>query len=285
MSDNVTPDEWESQLIDYTLGVLDPGETAAFETGLQECRRNVQLARDYGVVSGWMGVATPPAEPPAGHKNRLMSLIQSTPQTEAPTPIVTRSARPALTALPSIPADQAAQATPTTQDAQGNVTDLGAYRARRNTTGVLQALLGVAALLIFLLGLWAWTANSDKATLQSQPNIPPGYSLLILPPQKGYESVSAVAFYNPQKNDVVFVGKGLASPPSGKVYELWFLKGQGNPDPAGTFLPDQTGNAEHTGFGPQAASQYAGFAVSVEPTPGSTAPTGPIIVAGTYSTP
>jgi anti-sigma-K factor RskA len=214
-----------------------------------------------------------------------MSLVQSTPQAEAATPIVTQSTRPALTALPSLPADQAAQGPPTTQDGQGNVTDLGAYRARRNTTAVVQALLGVAAVLILLLGLWAWTANSDKNKIEGQPNIPAGYSLLILPPQKGYESVSAVAFYNPQKNDVVFVGKGLATPPSGKVYELWFLKGQGNPDPAGTFLPDQTGNAEHTGFGPQTASQYAGFAVSVEPTPGSAAPTGPIIVAGTYSTP
>ncbi len=299
MSDNVTPDDWESQLIDYTLGVLDPGEVAAFETGLEECRRNVQLARDYGVVSGWMGIATPPAEPPAGHKNRLMELIQSTPRAEAPTPLESQAARPSLTAVPSPSAEQVAGAAPPAQDVQGNVTDLGAYRARRNNTGILQALLGVAAVLIFLLGLWAWTANSDKITAQtnltaaqaqmtaiaSRPNIPPGYAVLTLPPQKGYESVKASVIYNPQSSDVQFSANGLAQLPSGKIYELWFLKAQGNPDPAGTFTPDQTGEAAHSVTATQTIAKYNGFAVSLEPTPGSAAPTGPIIVAGTFSTP
>jgi anti-sigma factor RsiW len=299
MSDNITPDDWESQLIDYTLGVLEPGEAAAFEAGLEECRRDVRLAREYGVVSGWMGLATPPAEPPDGHKNRLMSLIQSTPQAAAPTPLVTPSARPTLTVVPSPTVEAAAGAPPTAQGTEGSVTDLGAYRARRNTTAVLQALLGVAAVLIFLLGLWAWTANSDKLTAQSnltaaqaqmtaiasRPNIPPGYAVLPLPPQKGYESVKASVIYNPQSSDVQFSANGLAQLPPGKTYELWFLKPQGNPDPAGTFTPDQTGAAAHSATASQAIANYNGFAVSLEPTPGSPAPTGPIIVAGTYSAP
>ena len=278
MSDNVTPEDWEAQLIDYTLGVMEPGEAAAFEADLAECRRNVQMAREYSVVSGWMGLATPPSEPPAGHKNRLMTLVQSTPQAEAPTFVATKTAAP-LSVVPT----GAGQQTATTPPA--NVTDISDYRSRRSNTGLLQALLGAAAVVIFLLGLWAWTANSDKLDAEARVNIPAGYSLITLPSQKGFENVTAVAFYNPQKNDVVMVGKGLAPLPSDKVYELWFLKGQGNPDPAGTFLPDQAGNAQHTGIAPQTVSQYAGFAVSEEPAPGGTVPTGPIIAAGTFTAP
>jgi hypothetical protein len=267
------------------------------------------MARDYSVVSGWMGLATRPSDPPDGHKNRLMALIQTTPQAEAqvPAPAAGQATRPALTVLPSQPEAQAeaqapgATTTPAAPVTPGNVTDLGEYRERRNNRALLQALLGVAAVAIFLLALWAWTSNSDKLdaenqvaalqaqynTLASKPNLPPGYAVLPLPPQPGYEKVNASVVYNPQTSDVQLAASGLAPLPAGKIYELWFLKpqGQGNPAPAGTFSPDSSGNASHSVTGPQPMNDYAGFAVSEEPTPGSSAPTGPILVAGTFPTP
>src|SRR5438045_3625293 len=88
---NVTPDEWEAQLIDYTLGVMEPAEAAAFEQGLEECRRHVRFAGEYEAVSGLLGAAVPAAEPPEGHKTRLMSRLQATPQVQAPAGTVSKS--------------------------------------------------------------------------------------------------------------------------------------------------------------------------------------------------
>ena len=127
--------------------------------------------------------------------------------------------------------------------------------------------------------------QKQLSTLANQPNIPLGYTALALPPQPGNEGVSAAALYNPQKNDVILVASGLKPLPSDKVYELWLLKPQGNPEPAGTFTPDPNGTVRHTATGAQTMAQYVGFAVSEEPSPGVPAPTGPIIVAGQHPTP
>jgi anti-sigma-K factor RskA len=106
-----------------------------------------------------------------------------------------------------------------------------------------------------------------------------------LQPQKGYEGVGAVALYNPDKNDVVFIGGGLPQLPENQVYELWFLKKVGDPAPAGIFRPDAAGSAAHAATGAQTMADYAGFAVTVEPAPGVTAPTGNAVVAGKYAAP
>jgi anti-sigma-K factor RskA len=168
------------------------------------------------------------------------------------------------------------------REASEKVTDLGEYKARRDYTGLLALVASVA---ILLLGLWGWTSYSALLEIGRSVHIPPGYTVLNLKAQKGYEGVSAVALYNPDKNDVVFIGGGLPQLPENQVYELWFLNKTGNPAPAGVFKPDSTGSAAHTAVGAQTMADYAGFAVTVEPSPGVTAPTGNAVVAGTYAAP
>jgi anti-sigma-K factor RskA len=272
MDNNVTPDDWESQLIDYSMGVMGAEEAAAFEADLEECRRNVRMAHDYAAVTGWMGLAASPGEPPQGHKSRLMARVQTTPQgpAQAPAPAVV----PAATA-PAPAAPSPAPAAPAAAQADGKVTDLEAYRARRRRPGWMQVALAAAAVIIVGMAVWIWNENNSL-------NIPASYTPLALAAQKGYENVTAVAFYDPQRTNAFLSAKGLPQLPSGRAYELWFLKKQGNPDPAGTFSADPSGNATHAANGAVTMSQYSGFAVSEEPASGSSAPTGPIVVAGTY---
>src|SRR3954468_19052719 len=101
---NASHDEWEAQLIDYSVGAMEPEEAASFEERLAECRRHVLLARDYGTVAGMLGTAVPAADPPAGHRSRLMSRVSATPQASATTITPAEPApaqvRPALRALP-----------------------------------------------------------------------------------------------------------------------------------------------------------------------------------------
>ncbi|MEO8287182.1 MAG: anti-sigma factor [Chloroflexota bacterium] len=300
---NAVPEEWEAKLIDYTLGVMEPGDAASFEASLEECRKHVQFARQYSEVVGWLGAVVPPQEPPSGHKNRLMSRLASTPQTELTASSMraeTPASQPTLRVLPSLPAQEPYAGATAERTAQpATMTDIEAYREKRTNTGLLAALGAVAAAVILLVGFWGWNAQNDKQraeqqvaqlqsqlnTLASRPNVPPGYKALSLPPQPNYSGVNALVLYNPGTTDAVFFANGLPQLPANQVYELWLLKAQGNPDKGGVFTADPTGSATHPTTSPQTLAQYTGFAVTIEPSPGVDVATGPAVVVGTYATP
>ena len=85
---NIPEDNWESKLIDYTLGVMDSGEAEQFALSLAECRQHVQLAQQYEQTMGWIGAAAKAVEPPVGHQARLMARIGATPQSSTGAPTV-----------------------------------------------------------------------------------------------------------------------------------------------------------------------------------------------------
>ncbi len=297
------PDDWEAQLIDYTVGVMEPAEAAAFEVSLEECRKHVQAARHYGEIFGLLGTVVSQAEPPDGHKSRLMSRISTTPQLPSSLTMMSpgESQTPASKQIPLV-STASSRPTPTTVNdgvatlpqQRARISDLGEYRARRSSNGILVGWLAIAAAFVLLVGLWGWSANSDKQKAQDQlaallgtPNIPAGYKVISLTAQKDYPTTNALVLYNPDKNNAVFVAGGLQQLPADKVYELWLLKpdGQGNPDKGGTFTADQTGSVTHATTGPQTIAQYAGFAVTIEPAPGVDLATGPAVALGKFSTP
>ncbi|GAA3765980.1 anti-sigma factor [Terriglobus aquaticus] len=79
---------------------------------------------------------------------------------------------------------------------------------------------------------------------------------------------------------LVFTGSDLSSLPANKVYELWLMPADGSaPIPAGTFRPDNAGNATliNSHFQHVAAT---GFAITVENAGGSLTPTMPIVLVG-----
>src|SRR5205823_285819 len=100
------------QLIDYSLGVMEPGDADGFASSLAECREHVYLARQYEQAVSWLGAAVPSAEPPEGHKNRLMSRLTSTPQSSA-------SATSALTTAPPRPIAPVGVAAPVSAEREG----------------------------------------------------------------------------------------------------------------------------------------------------------------------
>jgi hypothetical protein len=73
---------------------------------------------------------------------------------------------------------------------------------------------------------------------------------------------------------------GLGPPPAGHIFELWTIRGDRVPEPAGLFTAP--------GNDPFAArvervdrpAEVTAFAVSIEPAGGSNSPTGPIVLAG-----
>lgn len=101
-----------------------------------------------------------------------------------------------------------------------------------------------------------------------------------LAPQQGFTGSGRV-LVDAQTGDAHIVLAGLPPPGAGKTYELWTIRGDEPPQPAG-LLPVGDGST------PVAArlervktpGEVAAFAVSIEPAAGSTSPTGPIVLVG-----
>ena len=80
--------------------------------------------------------------------------------------------------------------------------------------------------------------------------------------------------------DVALVAADLATLAPGKAYELWAIRGDRPPEPAGVFVPT-AGNATAVRL-PRVTDprSVSAFAISIEPTGGSTSPTGAIVLVG-----
>jgi anti-sigma-K factor RskA len=87
--------------------------------------------------------------------------------------------------------------------------------------------------------------------------------------------------YNPEKGTLVFLASNLDPLQQYKTYELWVIPQDGGaPVPAGTFHPDDQGNASVIMPDlPKGVSAKA-FGVTIEEEGGAQTPTPPIIMAG-----
>jgi anti-sigma-K factor RskA len=100
-----------------------------------------------------------------------------------------------------------------------------------------------------------------------------------LAPKEGFAGSGRV-LVDAETGEAHVVLAGLPSPGAGKTYELWAIRGDRPPEPAGLIA---------VGAAPATAARVdriavpadvAAFAVSIEPAAGSTSPTGPIVLVG-----
>jgi anti-sigma-K factor RskA len=68
-----------------------------------------------------------------------------------------------------------------------------------------------------------------------------------------------------------------------KVYELWAIRGDRAPEPAGVFTVGDEGSVATVGARIARPTEVTTFAVSIEPAGGSQTPTGPIVLVGQVS--
>jgi hypothetical protein len=87
--------------------------------------------------------------------------------------------------------------------------------------------------------------------------------------------------YNPDKGTLVFLAAGLDQLQTYKTYELWLIPADGTAAmPAGTFHPDERGNASLIMPDLPKGVPAKGFGVTIEDEGGSQTPTKPILMAG-----
>jgi anti-sigma-K factor RskA len=90
------------------------------------------------------------------------------------------------------------------------------------------------------------------------------------------------ATYVASKGALIFLASNLEQLQPGKTYELWLIPAAagGSPLPAGTFRPDERGNASVIMPPLPKGVEAKAFGVTVEDEGGSATPTQPIILAG-----
>ena len=90
------------------------------------------------------------------------------------------------------------------------------------------------------------------------------------------------ATYVPEKGTLVFIASNMEPLDPYKVYELWIIPADGrDPIPAGTFHPDERGNASVIMPELPKGVPAKAFGITIEDQGGSRTPTMPIIMAGT----
>lgn len=100
-----------------------------------------------------------------------------------------------------------------------------------------------------------------------------------LEPQGGVTARGRVLVDAASGEAAIFVS-GLAPPAAGKTYELWSIRGDRPPEPAGLFGVGDTAAVAARVARIDRAHEVTAFAVSIEPVSGSKTPTGPIVLAG-----
>jgi anti-sigma-K factor RskA len=275
-STNVTPDDWEEQLVHYSIGAMEPQEAELFSAALEQCRNRAQVANTYRQVVGLIGAATPAAEPPVGHKARLLDRLAATPQ--AVGGIATARSGPVPEAGPSR-GTGAARPTLMTSRAWG----WGAAAAAA-------LLLALSAWLVVTMGTVAQQseriaqAEDRIEALQTRVNIPTGFRTIALAPTAEYTGVSAVVLFDPESSEAWLVADGLEPLPDDFIYELWLIRpqNQGPSEVGGVFGSSDSGSAVHRTDAQRPIADYAGFAVSIERKPGVTTREGPVVVVGRF---
>ncbi|HUQ44517.1 MAG TPA: anti-sigma factor, partial [Candidatus Limnocylindria bacterium] len=272
----------------FVLGALEPDEMDAVREHLAVCpEAHAEIAELGGVVPA-LFEAVDLVAPPAGLRDRIMTAAAADTQRVAAPQLASDAARgvesPPATVKPFAPAaDTQRERYPVAAATQRRGWDLGALFRRPIWAGVaMAAVVGVIAL-----GAWNVQLRGDLDNLAAYRGgvvavidaaARPGAQLAVLTTPDASGGPSGLAAVGGD-GAVALVMRDLAPTTGTQVYETWLIGADGKPVAIGGF---QIGTGGTASFTTQHAVPGGGVtvALTLEPAPGATAPTGPIVAAG-----
>ncbi len=279
----LTCDEVREMAGAFVLDALEPGDEAAVRAHLATCEDAHAEIAELGGMLPALAESVPQVEPPAGLKARIMAA--------AAADLEERTGRPAAPAADAVAREAAsapAAPTPAEPTPFPSADERTARRARTSTgTWILRA---AAVLAIVALGGWNLLLqnqlNASQAYEQSVAAVievaaQPGSLTAILTPDDGTGSgLAAVS----AEGKVTLAMQDLAPTSGSTVYTAWAIGGDGVPVAIGDFTVGSDGTAS---FEAPTSPLPSGtlLALTREPTPGATAPTGPIVSKGVATGP
>jgi anti-sigma-K factor RskA len=284
MEHKLATDETREKAALYSLGALSQIEARAFENhlddGCEVCRAEMAA---FDSVVGVLGLAAPPANPPAELRNRLMATIaKERGAAGLPQPSRTQSGRTETRFAASVQAQRRAprfSALPWAVAAGvALVAAAGLISLRGAVQSTRQELAQMRVEILQVTERLAFAQQKESEHLQVISFLEkPGATHIFLATQKGAPPSKADVYLS-TKEQKLLVSADMPPAPPGKVYQLWYL----TPDPksAGLIPTDQSGHGFTQVSVPPDLATLKGTAITLEPEGGSTTPTMPIYVAG-----
>ncbi|GAA0997966.1 anti-sigma factor [Subtercola frigoramans] len=256
----------------YALDALSLEEKAVFETALAESPELALEADELAATAALLALSAVPVQPPASLKASVMAQLATTPQDSRQESSIRHGATPdtSVAAISAIAGHPAAGLSTTESPA--------ALKARSRwftrPAGILVA--AAAAVALFVGGGFVGTALTQSGSNSSQDASASALAELYAASdvQSAHSTIEgggeATVMWSSRLAKSAVIAQGLASLPSSKTYEAWYINGS-TVTPAGTFTPGGDNTTWHVLSGKMAPGDTVG--VTVEPAGGSQAPT------------
>jgi anti-sigma-K factor RskA len=245
----------------YALGALSPEEVERFEAFLAtspEAQREVAEFRD---VAALLALGESDAAPSADLRSRVLARIGESKVTPMP------AARPSRGRVPPLYWGALAASVLAVIGLTFSL-----MKARTDVGGLEGALASVRS----SLAETQERLRSREATLD----------FIFAPSTRQYQLTASgdpqpgiQLFWDAKKNTAIIHGYAIKQVPSGREYQLWFIK-DGKPVPSVTFTPEPTGHVRVEKIQVPTGGAVSAAAVTVEPAGGSPQPTSPILLVG-----
>jgi len=285
---NLTHDDVRDLAAGFVLGALTPEEEAAVRDHLATCAEPHPELAELGGVVPYLAESLEPVEPPAALRDRILHAAAMARPAEG-------DAQVELTAAPtSAPAQARGPAPLPFPTAEERAARAVARRSRPGTWA-----MGIAAVLaIAVLGAWnlqlqgrlsdiegdlaAATAYQQGVARVLEVATQPGArTAIIAPAPNAPTTASGLAATGPD-GTVVISMHDLAPTRGTQVYEAWVIVGENAPVPLGGFIVGEAGTGTFTGS-TGLAEPGAILALTLEPGPGATTPSPPVLTVGALS--
>lgn len=272
----------------YVLGALEADEMAAVRAHLDGCPDAHAEFRELGAVAPALLETIEPEAPPPDLRRRVLAAAYAD-VAERRHPASTPMARPVVP-MKRVNVGGSEIVIP---DRDADFDPLGGTPGARGVdrTGGPRRFLGLAAaLLIFAVGAFAFTLQQDLTTARAYREgveaalrlaAQPGSLSAILAADGTDASGLAVVGAD---GEVLLALQGLEGTAGSEVYTAWAIAGDGAPVPIGTFTVGSGGTAVARAEAPAAVTGMT-VALTLEPGPGATTPTLPIVAAGVAAPP
>ena len=309
MTDRLTCEEIRDLAPGFVLGALGPEEVEAVREHLAGCPEAHAEYAELGAVASGLALAVEPREPSAGLKDRILAAAAADLEQRGgaahsaeavTTDVAAGEGRPATVTGADTPVRGETPAAPVTAGGVAPEVPIAfpsaAQRAERGDRatgpGPLAWAMRIAAVLA-IVGLVGWnvllqgrldateTHARDVAAVLEAAAEPGALTAVLAPAEAG--AGRGLAAIGPG-GAVTLAIRDLAPTAGEQVYEAWVIVGDGAPIPLGGFAVGDGGTGRLDGSGP-AVPEGAIVALTLEPGPGSTAPTEPILAVGVAGSP